>query len=278
MKWVVLGQRVAGVVATLFFTTLWPYFPAEQAYANPTVNITLFVTPGIPTLQPPTNLTVTPVGTDMFQVTWTPDPLATLTVLRLARENYPTTNTSYQLIYAGSDNSVLVTGQELESYGGFISAWSENATASSLTYAKAVIGGGSMVFLAFLAMAGILSFFGLRSYFWYFKALAGLSWVAVAFYVIASPPSGVVKGDTTHNLLIALLFAVSIGCFIYAFGNERERTEVDKDGRGSQLMRAFKAPNPGGESAPRGESIEAYRERIRGAYGRGRGTVRRRRE
>ncbi len=129
-----------------------------------------------------------------------------------------------------------------------------------------------MAYFSILAFATILTYFGLRSPFWYFKILSGLGWLGFGIFVIGSPPSGVTSGSVAHTILITVSLGFTVGCWLYAFGRESEYTE--HDGKKSVLRRVFRIR--GENNSNHRETPEEYRERMYRAKTRGRSSIPRR--
>lgn len=105
--------------------------------------------PPVGELQPPANFTLTDLGGITVEVNWTIADNATYTLIRMLRDNYPSSINSGELVYYGTSNTTDIIGLDLSSINVIyhFSAWSfesDNTTYSNY-YSIATIGGDMLL-------------------------------------------------------------------------------------------------------------------------------------
>lgn len=113
-----------------------------------------FWTIGLPLA--PTNFTITRTGINSINITWVKDPTATLTVIRGSIGGYPESVTEDYLVYSGNGTFVEVEGLSLD-FDNYYRAWSWNEYGYSVDYAEAWIGGNTMLLIAVVIIALVLT-------------------------------------------------------------------------------------------------------------------------
>jgi hypothetical protein len=145
---------------------------SSQPPANPVVTITVSAT--LPYPGAPTNFTITQVGPDSINITWTMGFNATTTIIRVSQNGYVVNVTEGYLAYDGNGTSVVINGLNFDTTTYYYRAWSENGYGYSLGYAQAKIGGMGMAMLVF----GILPLGFLGLFLW--KRLSLLAYGSAA--------------------------------------------------------------------------------------------------
>lgn len=166
---------------------------------------------------PPTNLTVTNVGTTAT-VTWTNGAHTTKTRVLAKLNSYPTgpTDADATLIYFDTLATIDYTGLEsFENHVYYFRAWGWNATGYSTGYDETTHGsGGYIMLIAFLFLA-----FGLTALeFWrpniVTRVAAPLGWIALGIVCVSSPSTiGLGPISETATRLVAI---VSLGMALLA--------------------------------------------------------------
>jgi hypothetical protein len=89
---------------------------------------------------PPTDFTITRVGVNAIDITWTMGAAANTTIIRASETEYPTNVTEGYAVYSGNETEVVLNGLAIDMTTYYYSAWSENGWGYSFDYAEASIG------------------------------------------------------------------------------------------------------------------------------------------
>lgn len=131
----------------------------------------------------PIGFTLTDLGGNMINATWTASAGATDYLLLVDRDGYPSTTTGYEIASNTTAVSVNITGYSLETTPYYFSLWSHSTHGYSTTYATDSIGGVGMLFLGFIAFALVTSWFGASNKNWWgIQVFAGFVWIGVAIW------------------------------------------------------------------------------------------------
>jgi len=153
--WSAVGSFEAGaftrVISGLPGNTevFWRAFAENDAGRSHSIERS-FVTLAV--LDPPTDFTITQIGPNSLNITWTPGPGATSIIIRVSEDGYPATVTDGYLVYSGNSTFVVVDGLSLSTVIYYFRAWSYNDIDYSVGYAQASAGSlsGLEAVLAFL--------------------------------------------------------------------------------------------------------------------------------
>jgi len=88
----------------------------------------------------PTNFTITQVGYNSYNISWTMGIAANTIIVRASEIEYPESVTGGILVYSGNSTWVIVTGLDPNMTTYYYRAWSENDYGYSLDYAEAILG------------------------------------------------------------------------------------------------------------------------------------------
>lgn len=147
MKWlkIVLVSLLIGAALPLVVETP---SPVSADVTNADVLITVTPGFGIPGLI--TGFTLTDLGAITVTGNWTVPVSATHVMIRSARDDYPSTTTTGELMYYGDNTTENWTGFSLETTAYYFSLWTYNATSGfySSTYLTASVGGEGMEVIA----------------------------------------------------------------------------------------------------------------------------------
>lgn len=251
--------------STTYFYTTYVVNSAGDDWALSSENFTTPATSSV--LLPPTGFTITDLGGNTVNITWTMGTGATSTLVRVVRNDFPTipTTTIGEEVYSGNGTTCLYTGLNLDTVEYTFYAWSENITSFSVDYTSGRIGGGSMIFLGLLVFAGILSFISARSSYWILKFLAGCVWGVVGMYWISSPQGGVQHGSSVDTGIIILFFFIGFAFMLMTFWN----TKTQNGQESGRFRLPFMATEEEEELAERQRKLptrqqrtDAYKERL----------------
>jgi len=127
-----------GVLATLVAILLLALCVTVAVAADPTVTIT--VTKWAQAPLAPTDFTITQIGANSINITWTKGTAANITIIRGSTSGYPWMITDGSPVYSGNDTYVVVEDLNLSSNTYYYRAWSQNEYGTSAGYAQASIG------------------------------------------------------------------------------------------------------------------------------------------
>ena len=106
--------------------------------ADPTVNITVAMWATVP--NPPEDFTITQIGANSINITWSMGTAANITIIRGSTSGYPWLITDGSAVYSGNGTYVVVEDLALSSNTYYYRAWSQNEYGTSTGYAQASIG------------------------------------------------------------------------------------------------------------------------------------------
>jgi hypothetical protein len=127
-----------GLLALLGAILLLTLCVTVAVAADPTVTIT--VTKWAQPPLEPTDFTITQIGANSINITWTMGTAANITVVRGSTSGYPWMITDGSAAYSGNATYVVVDGLDLSSNTYYYRAWSQNEYGTSTGYAQASIG------------------------------------------------------------------------------------------------------------------------------------------
>ena len=130
-----------GILATLVAILLLGLAAATALAADPTVTITVSKWAQVPLA--PTDFTITQIGANSINITWTMGTAANITVIRGSTSGYPWLITDGSAVYSGNATYVVVEDLNLSSSTYYYRAWSQNEYGTSTGYAQASIGEGA---------------------------------------------------------------------------------------------------------------------------------------
>ncbi len=245
-----------------------------------TVTVTPKVSGGI------TDFTVIYIDETEVDFTWGYSGNATKIMIRGKYTDYPanisdnaTEPWDGYLVYYGGAVSANDTSMDFDQNPGpiYYRAWAWSAEKGWFTNPS---GGWKesaiMTLLAFIAIAGVMSFLALRSSYFVLKFLAGLSWWGFAVYWLSNRPVAITAGSATDTIILLLLFFFGIAIMLMPFWYTKTE-EGQEIGRGFKLpfMKTPEEEEKANYHEGRGERNDAYRNRVYGALG-GRRPARRR--
>lgn len=132
-----------GILATLVAILLLGLAAATALAADPTVTITVSKWAQVPLA--PTDFTITQIGANSINITWTMGTAANITVIRGSTSGYPWLITDGSAVYSGNGTYVVVADLNLSSSTYYYRAWSQNEYGTSTGYAQASIGESTSV-------------------------------------------------------------------------------------------------------------------------------------
>jgi len=120
------------------------------------------------------------------------------------------------LVYYGANTTASDTSMDFDQNPGAIyyRAWGQKNdgtwdTSPDSGWKESAI----MTLIGLFLFAGILTFVGARSSYSFLKFLAGGSWLLLMAYWVASPPSTITAGDSTHTIGIILFIGMALAMF-----------------------------------------------------------------
>lgn len=182
---------------TTYYVRVFTYAFEDSTYSTADSNPTTYgTTTGVaPTIFPPTDFTLTDLGTITVSGNWTPGVNSTYTMIRVSRSGYPSTTDGGELAYYGDGTTDNWSGYALETITYYFSAWgygADNVTCS-IDYTTGKIGGEGMVgltvSLTFLGIIGMPLFFLAavpRSKNLLLSITAALFWFAIGIWWVTS--------------------------------------------------------------------------------------------
>jgi len=197
--------------------------PSSVVLAAESVDVTVVATPlftgGI------TNFTIIYVSETQLDFSWGYSGDTDRIMIRAQYGGYPddipnedTAPSDGYLIYYGNGVSASDFSVNFDDNPGplYVRAWGQRTNDKwSTTPAEGWKESEIMTLLAFIALAGVLSFLGARSSFWFLKVFAAFGWWAFAFYWQLNPPSTITQGDSVHVIVFWILIIVGVGWFVY---------------------------------------------------------------
>lgn len=159
----------------------------------------------------PTGFTAKQGGINIVTLNWTTGTYAATTLIMAKQGGYPSSATDGFSVYSGNATTTNVTGLELDMNSYYFSAFSYNAAGYSLLSANTNLGGSSMILIAFLGFALIMSFFAFTRRSLPLSFVAGITWILLLVYTRSNPIAGIATGsygDTLILFICILMFAI----------------------------------------------------------------------
>jgi hypothetical protein len=153
----------------------------------------------------PTDFTITQVGTNSINVTWTKGLGATTTPIKGSLNSYPGSIDDGYLVYNGTDDWTLIEGVSLTLDTYFYSAWGENTFGLSEGYAKASIGGNMIPLLCILAVCIFLMVMAYRTRELLVCTLSFFAWFGLGLWLFFSG-SGFFDLEASYSKIFTYVF------------------------------------------------------------------------
>lgn len=215
-------MRWLGILLLIIAWALSPTMVMAATSDSVTVTVSGWV------VEAPGGFTLTYISDYEVGITWTKPATANNTMVRAKYSGYPEDRTDGYLIYYGTGTSASDTAVNLDETATpvYYRAWSENTTGVwSPQFAEANIEGVGVTLLALILFCGILSFLSLRTISVLLAVGASGSWLAVMSFIVAYPPGNMDAGETPHQMLIVVFFAVATAVLISGIVRSRRSRE-----------------------------------------------------
>jgi hypothetical protein len=220
-------------------TTLLNVVPV---YAATTQDVTITATPGGAGIL---TFVATYISETQIDLDWTVTGDVDKVMVRAKYGSIPadipdedTAPTDGYLVYYGAGLSSSDTSMDFDANPGPLNykAYAQKADGKWYLVSKTDWKESALMTLIFFAVfAGILSFIGSRSSFYFLKFLAGLAWWATAFYWIGNPPSTIVAGSSVHQVVLVLFIIVGLAFMLMPYW-------YTKTENGQEEGKGFKMP------------------------------------
>lgn len=227
------------------------------------------------------NFTIVYVSDTQLDLSWTLGDNVTGIMIRGKYGGYPTdiassneTPSDGYLVYYGSGNTTSDTSMDFDQNPGpiFYKAWAQRGDGTWVMFpSQGWKESNVMTLIAVILLCLGLTWVGAKSSFWILKALAGLSWIAMAMFWQSNPPSTVVAGTPVDTVIILLFWFLGIAMLFMPFWY----TSGEEQGKGFRMRISRLLGREEEEPPPppsRSERSTEYRDRVNGAL---RGRIRR---
>ena len=191
-------------------------------------------------------------------------------MIRAKYGSYPTSISDGYQVYYGNGVSASDTSVNFDENPGpiFYRAWGQKV---DNTWATTVQEGSKeseiLTLIGLIALCGLLSFIALRSSFWAFKVIAGLSWAGFGWYWFENPPSTITAGETVHLFVLGVIALLALGFALLPFWVSSGDEKVN--GFQSGVNRLFGRDEPQSNRDRRVGRNSEYADRVNNAlYGR----------
>ncbi len=149
-------------------------------------DITITATPKW--VQGPADFTLTYVDDYQIDITWTTGVDATNTMIRASYNGYPTSETDGVQVYFGALEAFSDTSVNFYENASVVyyRAWGENSGNYSSNYGEGYIGGATVLFIAMILLAGLLTHLA-RAKYLPLSMAASLVWLSMGILLLTSP-------------------------------------------------------------------------------------------
>lgn len=152
--------------------------------------------------------------------------------------NESTAPTDGYLVYYGTGMAVSDTSMDFDQNSGtlYYKAWGQKLDGTWFTNTSTgAKESQEMELLFFLALAAIITFFGLRTSYWVMKVIAGFTWFGVLAYWKNATPTNITPGSPTDTMIILLFVIIGIAMLVMPLW-------TTKNENGSETGTGFRLP------------------------------------